>query len=65
MKPQERTNDDPDIKMAAISSGDIRSMAGNKGFQNWAKQKKIDIDAIPTGEAMFEMYMKFLKEQGQ
>jgi len=54
-----------EVKTAEISSGDIRSMAGNSGFRAYLEAKGMKVDSIPTKEIMFEEYMKYLDSTGQ
>jgi len=50
--------------MANITSGDIRSMAGDSSFRAWSKTKDIEVDSLDANK-MYEMYMKYLQETGQ
>lgn len=47
-----------------ISSGDIRSMAGDSGFKSWSKGKGLDIDSMSKSSMQFN-FMKYLKSKGQ
>ena len=52
------------MDMANITSGDIRSMAGDSSFRSWRKKKDIEVDSLDS-KKMYEMYMKYLEETGQ
>ena len=47
-----------------LSSGDIRTMAGDSGFKSWAAKKGMDIDKLETKQ-MHSAYMSYLKSKGQ
>tara|TARA_B100000424_G_scaffold189818_1_gene147727 strand:- start:471 stop:632 length:162 start_codon:yes stop_codon:yes gene_type:complete len=53
------------MKMAELSGGDIRQMAGDRGFREYLSGKGMNVDKIPTKEIMFEEYMKYLNSTGQ
>ena len=54
-----------EMKMAELSGGDIRQMAGDRGFREDLGGKGMNVDKIPTKEIMFEEYMKYLNSTGQ
>ena len=54
-----------EMKMAELSGGDIRQMAGDSMFRSYLEKKGMNVDKIPTKEIMFEEYMKYLKATGQ
>ena len=47
-----------------IGSGDIRAMAGNKAFNKFLMDRDIPLDSL-SKTAMYNMYMQFMKKQGQ
>ncbi len=54
-----------EMKMAELSGGDIRQMAGDRGFREYLSGKGMNVDKIPTKEIMLEEYMKYLNSTGQ
>ena len=53
------------MKTAAIGSSDIKYMASDFGFRDYLEQRDINIDLIPTGDKMYELFMEYLKSTGR